>query len=207
MNINTATALRYAASCVNGSEGFSATAYLDHIANPPKWTIGHGTTQVAGHPVHQGMTCTKADADAWSASDMQQTLNYVLMQLDVPVDEWQCASLVSLTYNIGMGAFRRSSVLAALNEGYYRTAADCFLEYDHAGGKRIPGLTARRKRERAMFLCMMPVLPVAPEQEPEMSEADVLNQAELVRIRGSAPESEADKLNEAELNRIKGTPA
>jgi lysozyme len=173
MTVNTSIALSYAAACVNGSEGFSATAYLDKIAKPPVWTIGHGTTRVNGKPVVKGMTCTKAQADAWSAADMSAALGYVLVHCDVPLNDCQASSLCSLCYNIGMGNFRDSTVIAALNEGDYRAAADCFLEYDHAGGKQIAGLTARRERERAMFLSMMPALPVP------MSESDALNQREL----------------------------
>jgi hypothetical protein len=47
------TALRYAATCVYGSEGFRATAFLDTLATVPVWTIGHGTTQVDGVPVNR----------------------------------------------------------------------------------------------------------------------------------------------------------
>lgn len=171
--INTAVALRYAAASVHGSEGFRALAYLDTLPKPPVWSIGYGTTRINGVPVHQGDTCSEAQAMAWTARDMQQALNWVTSHVDVPLNDWQCAACTALTYNIGMGNFRDSTVLAALNEGDYRAAADCILEYDHAGGKQIAGLTARRIRERDMFLVMMP-------KEPEpLSEADALNEREL----------------------------
>jgi hypothetical protein len=37
---------------------------VDHLARPPVWTIGHGTTQVDGVPVTSGMSCTCERADA-----------------------------------------------------------------------------------------------------------------------------------------------
>lgn len=179
--INNALALQYAAASVHGSEGFRPAAYRDTLARPPVWTIGYGTTRIGGIPVHAGDRCTQAEAAAWSAADMQTTLVYVLTHVTVPLDDWQAAACVALSYNIGMGNFRNSSVIAALNQGDYRAAADCFLEYDHAGGVQVAGLTARRIRERAMFLCMMPPDPtvIVTAKAAPASEADALNRAQL----------------------------
>jgi lysozyme len=154
--INNALALGYAAASVHGSEGFRALAYLDKLAVPWRWTIGFGTTRIGGEPVQLGDICTEAQALAWAAKDMQSALNYVTSHVKVPLNDWQAAACTALTFNIGMGNFCNSTVLAALNAGDYRRAADCFLEYDHAGGVQVPGLTARRERERAMFLVAMP---------------------------------------------------
>lgn len=171
--------LRYAAACVHGAEGYREVAYLDMLAKPPRWTIGFGTTRIGNRPVRQGDVCTKSQAEAWAAADMWAALSYVRLQVVVALDDWQAAALTSLVYNVGMGHFHDSSVLAALNEARYYTAADCFLEYDHAGGVRIAGLTKRRERERAMFLCQMPPMPPVV---PPLSEADTLNERELQRI-------------------------
>jgi GH24 family phage-related lysozyme (muramidase) len=54
------TALRYAATCVYGTEGFRDTAWLDTLPDPPVWTIGHGTTFIDDEPVSPGMICTRA---------------------------------------------------------------------------------------------------------------------------------------------------
>jgi lysozyme len=45
-----------------------------------------------------------------------------------------------------------STLLRELNAGHYRTAADEFLKWDHAGGRVLLGLTRRRQAERALFL-------------------------------------------------------
>ena len=64
-------------------------------------------------------------------------------------------ALVSLTYNIGAGAFAGSSLLAGINkQGAPRDwtpLGPLFCEWDHAGGKVLPGLLARRNREFAIF--------------------------------------------------------
>jgi lysozyme len=174
----TAAALRYASACVFGTEGFRAKAYLDILARPPLWTIGHGTTHINGLAVYPGMACTLAQADAWSAVDMEAAALFVLHIVLVPLNDWQLGALISLTYNIGMGNFERSDILAALNRGLYLDAADHLLEYDMAGGKKVAGLDARRVRERALFLCGTHVFPT-PTAAPVVLTADDLNQRQI----------------------------
>jgi hypothetical protein len=67
-------------------------------------------------------------------------------------------ALVSLVFNIGLGAFARSSVLARLNEGRYADAADAFLLWCNAQVKQRDGsyqkrpiLLGRRQAEAELF--------------------------------------------------------
>lgn len=196
------------------SEGCRLRAYLDSVARPPVWTIGHGTTRINGRPVPEGMTCTVAEADAWALDDARDATNQILHVVTVTLDDYQLGALISLVYNIGIGAFRTSSVLEALNRGLYTIAANRFLEYDHAGGHVVSGLVTRRDLEREVFLTNMdhpkaalkPAPKVAAMRKliagPPQSEADKLNARELLRIKRQEL-SEADRLNEAELQRIK----
>jgi lysozyme len=177
MNVN--NALKLAVGLVFPSEGFSAKSYLDTLTKPPRWTIGHGTTLVHGRPVTEGMSCTREAADAWAAEDMRSAAFQVVGIVRVKLNDCQLAALTSLVYNIGIGHFGESSVLEALNLALYSVAADRFLEYDEAGGRVITGLQTRRARERAMFLTGMPANPI---EEPTESEADKLNDAEIIRI-------------------------
>jgi lysozyme len=146
------TALSYAVTLVYGLEGFDEVARLDTLSKPPVWTIGHGTTRINGEPVRQGMTCTKAEADAWAMADMATDASFILKQVRVALTDRQLAALISFCYNIGDGNFERSGVLASLNKGRYQEAADQLPDYDHAGGQEIAGLMSRRNREKALFL-------------------------------------------------------
>jgi lysozyme len=184
-NLLTAAALRYAAACVFGTEGYRATAYLDRLPTIPVWTIGHGTTRVNGLPVYGGMTCTLEQANAWAAADMEADALFVLSVVIVPLNDWQLGALISLSYNIGMGNFHHSTVLAALNQGKYPHAADCFLQYDEAGGKAIAGLDTRRARERLLFLCGSKVFPT-PSVVSSVVTADDLNQHQLDKMHTGA---------------------
>lgn len=179
-----ASALKLATSCVYGSEGYRSTAFLDTLARPPVWTIGHGTTRIDNKLVLEGMTCTRAQADDWAMTDMEAAAKYVLHCVTMPLNDWQLAALTSFCYNIGMGNFNRSTVKAALNLGLYGRAADAMLDYDEAGGKPVAGLSSRRGRERALFLTgMEPAEPVAvADAADDEGSADALNAAELADL-------------------------
>lgn len=188
--MNIETTLRYAVNIIDPAEGLALIAYLDRLANPPRWTIGHGTTRIDGNPVTEGMTCSKDQADAWRGEDMREALHIVLATIHVPLNEYHAAALTSLCYNIGAGHFIASDVAYALNRGLYSVAANRFLEYDHAGGVVVHGLDTRRARERACFLigCGVITDPAFPGAHAvatvraAISAADQLNQRQLDRI-------------------------
>ncbi|EAA6844758.1 lysozyme, partial [Salmonella enterica subsp. enterica] len=70
----------------------------------------------------------------------------------VGLNQNQFDALVALIFNIGSGNFRNSTLLKYLNQGDYSKAADQFLVWDKAGGRKLPGLTHRREVERNIFL-------------------------------------------------------
>jgi lysozyme len=72
--------------------------------------------------------------------------------LEVGVTSNQFSALVSLAYNIGLGALSRSTVLKRLNAGDVTGAAAAFLLWNKSGGKVLRGLTLRREAERQLFL-------------------------------------------------------
>jgi len=61
-------------------------------------------------------------------------------------------SLVSFSFNVGLGTLQRSTLRQKHNRGDYDCAADEFLKYCLGGGKVLKGLVNRRKDERAMYL-------------------------------------------------------
>jgi lysozyme len=54
---------------------------------------------------------------------------------------------VSLTYNIGEGAFCRSTLAKKLNSGDYQGACAEILKWNKFNGKPLNGLTKRRQQE------------------------------------------------------------
>lgn len=70
--------------------------------------------------------------------------------LGVQLSDNERAALVSLVFNIGAGAFEKSTLRRRLLEGDKAAAADEILRWKFAGG--APILLARRERERELFL-------------------------------------------------------
>ncbi|HFG6939324.1 lysozyme [Acinetobacter baumannii] len=135
---------------ISGFEGTRLTAYDDGVG---VWTIGTGTTIYPnGVKVEQGDTCTPEQAKAYFKHDLAKFEKTVNESVTVPLNQNQFDALVSLSYNIGSGAFKNSTLLKLLNKGDYQGAADQFLAWNKAGGKVMKGLVRRREAERALFL-------------------------------------------------------
>lgn len=112
------------------------------------WTIGYGHTE----GVKEGDTCTAEQAVSWLIEDIESRQKALAHYVNKPVTEWQFIALTSLAFNVGVQNVLRSKLLRKLNAGDYDDAAEEFLDFDLAGGKKVPGLTRRRKAEYALFL-------------------------------------------------------
>ena len=131
-------------------EGFESKAYKCPAG---KWTIGFGDTTWKGKQV---TALTKAITRAEAEYALQHRLIGFQRELDsmvtAPLTGNQNAALLSLMYNIGATALRRSTLLKMLNAGDHAGAAEQFLRWDKVAGKPMAGLTRRRKAERELFL-------------------------------------------------------
>jgi len=143
---------------VKAHEAFRDTAY---VCPAGKLTIGYGHTD----GVRPGQTITEEDADALLRAELVHYELAVEHHVTEPLNQNEYDALVSLCYNIGPTNFGKSSVVRFINEGHKRRAAEAFLLWDKArvNGKLVPlaGLTARRKRERELFLT-----PIEETDEP-----------------------------------------
>jgi len=127
-------------------EGCSLKAYRDIVG---VLTIGYGHT---GPDVHEGQEITQEQADHLLEVDLSGAILTVDLLVKVPISQNQFDALVDLTYNIGSGAFRGSTLLKLLNADHYLQAAYEFVKWDMADGKHIPGLLKRRAAEQALFM-------------------------------------------------------
>lgn len=64
----------------------------------------------------------------------------------------QLAAAVSLAYNIGPAAYRKSNVAKLFTARRWKEACNAFLAWRFAGGKEVRGLLRRRQDERALCL-------------------------------------------------------
>ena len=136
-------------------EGFRSAPYKDAVGIP---TIGYGNTYyLDGRKVSMSdKPLSKQEAHdlklAITNRDFVPKVRKLLENSKVPVTQEMFDALVSLAYNIGTGAFERSSVLRHLVNGDKKAAADAILMWNKAGGKVLAGLTRRRQAERELFL-------------------------------------------------------
>ncbi|MEM1380956.1 MAG: glycoside hydrolase family protein [Pseudomonadota bacterium] len=131
-------------------EGLKLEAYQDVVGI---WTIGYGHTSEAGPPeVIPGMEITEQEAEDILRNDVQPFERAVEAAVKVSINQNMFDALVSITFNIGPGAMRRSTFMRRLNNKDYIGAADALLMWNKAGGQVWRGLQIRRERERALFL-------------------------------------------------------
>jgi len=126
-------------------EKCSLTAYQDAVG---VWTVGWGAT---GPDIVEGTVWTQEQADADLAQRTDHVNAIVTQAIRVRLSPQQRGALVSLTYNIGTGAFLSSTLLKALNDGDYNRACGQFGVWIIAAGRVLVGLIHRRAAEAELF--------------------------------------------------------
>ena len=123
------------------NEGYQERAYIPVPGDVA--TIGFGTTG----GVRPGDTITPEKALIRSLADVQRFEGALKQCVTVPLHQHEYDAFNSLAYNIGSGAFCRSTLVRKLNSGGYTEACQQILVWDKFKGKPLRGLTLRRQRE------------------------------------------------------------
>ncbi|GJE17613.1 lysozyme [Methylobacterium marchantiae] len=125
-------------------EGRRLDAYRDSVGI---WTIGVGHTSAAGPPVvTPGLRLTAQECDAVFARDVGRFVRSVGEVVPAGLPDHAFDALVSLCFNIGEGAFRRSTVVRRLKAGDRAGAAKAILLWN-----RPAALIPRRRAEYDQF--------------------------------------------------------
>ena len=133
-------------------ESFRADPYLDAVDIP---TIGYGTIiYPAGNKVTMN---DRPVTEQYAAMLLDQHLNKHVRPalkeyVTVPLNSNQREALESLLYNIGVGAFRSSTLRRKLNLQDYHGAAAEFTNWSYAKRKFLKGLLIRRTQELILFM-------------------------------------------------------
>lgn len=125
-------------------EGYSDRAYTPVPGDVP--TIGFGTTE----GVKPGDTITPPKALARALTDVQKFEGALKKCVKVPLAQNEYDAYISLSYNIGSGAFCSSTLVKRLNAGEYQQACAEIDKWVMFKGRPLPGLVKRRAEERAM---------------------------------------------------------
>lgn len=125
-------------------EGYRDEAYIPVKGDVP--TIGFGNTE----GVQLGDKTDPVRALIRLQQSADQYANAVKRCAPVPMYQHEFNAYVSLTYNIGQGAFCSSTLARKLVAGDYAGACDEILRWDKFRGKPLPGLTKRRQQEHRL---------------------------------------------------------
>lgn len=131
-------------------EGCKLNAYQDSVGI---YTIGYGNiTYENGTKVKKGDKISQERADQLFRYFADRFASQVDTAILVPISQNQFNACVSLAYNIGIGAFKNSTLLRKLNRcATDPTIKDEFLRWNKAGGKVIQGLSTRRAEEAKLY--------------------------------------------------------
>lgn len=116
-------------------------------------TVGIGSTAASGKKIDKNRVYTDAEiAERW-ADDLkiaEQCVNRYANGKQIPQGVFDAA--VSLTFNVGCGAVKHSTMFRKINRGDFAGACNELPKWVYAGGKKLRGLEIRREKERALCL-------------------------------------------------------
>jgi len=122
-------------------EGVRYRAYLDTKGIP---TIGVGHT---GPEVRLGLVWTADEVRIALEKDVKVCEDCINQYVAVPLEQHQFDALVSFIFNVGRGAFMRSTMLKKINQGDMEGAAKEFDRWHIP-----PEIIKRRDSERNQFM-------------------------------------------------------
>lgn len=128
-------------------EGFSSNIYLDAVKKP---TIGYGHLIKGGETFPSGGISQEEALDLL-AKDAEIASRAIRKYTKVKLTQAQFDALVSFAFNVGNGAFQKSTLLKKLNAGNYAEVPSELMRWNKAGGKVLDGLTRRRREEGLLF--------------------------------------------------------
>lgn len=138
---------------VGGFEGLRTAAYRDPVGIP---TICFGETR----GVSMGDTATVTECKTMLGNRLIEFSAGVDRCLTRPVPDQPYMAFVSFAYNVGLGAFCGSTLVRKANAGDLKGACNQLLAWDKARVAGVlvplPGLTKRRRDERALCLTGVP---------------------------------------------------
>ncbi len=166
---------------VGGWEGLRTVAYPDRIAGGIP-TVCYGETR----GVELGDSYTVEECKAMLGNALVEFETGMRACLDNPdaIPDKPYTSFVSLTYNIGVAGFCRSTVARRANAGDIEGACNAIPMWNKAGGRVVQGLVNRRAAEQK--LCLEGVggtITLNQAPPPPVTEAPLPPPAEMETVR------------------------
>ena len=138
---------------------FEGCKLKPYLCPAKKWTVGYG--HVLGNGVTlaeaDNRTFTKEEVDALLRSDLRRFERGVLRYCTVYLSQFEFDTLVSFSYNLGLGTLQRSTLRQKILRQDGEAASKELLKYDKVGGQAVKGLTRRREAEYRLFTQIDPI--------------------------------------------------
>lgn len=140
--------MKNAIDLIKRYEGVSLSAYQCPAG---VWTIGWGHTR----GVRPGQVISGDTANNLLQKDVKsifEKLDAMCADAGITLSGNQRSALVSFIFNVGIGAFRRSTLWRLIRLNPYDPAISPeFARWKYADGKAMPGLIRRRREEAALY--------------------------------------------------------
>ncbi|EGR9571418.1 lysozyme [Salmonella enterica subsp. enterica serovar Grumpensis] len=144
-----ASAVAIAAAMLGSHDGLEGRRYVPYRDVAGVLTICDGHT---GKDIIPGRRYNDAECDALLNKDLAQVAARIDPLIKISIPNSERAALYSFAYNVGTGAFAKSTLLKKLNAGDHAGACNELKRWTYAGGKQWKGLMTRREIEREVCL-------------------------------------------------------
>lgn len=94
---------------------------------------------------------SETDAEELLRRDVESGERAVLRLVNVPLTDGQFGALVSFTFNLGSGAFQRSTLRRKVNRQAHVEVPAQLMRWVWAGGRKLKGLEKRRELEACVY--------------------------------------------------------
>ena len=129
------------------------TVGVGHVIDPSHTAVKYEERKSLPIPAGWDRSLTMGEVDAILAQDLARFERGVARLCHAAIDrQGVFDSLVSFSFNVGLGNLQRSGLRMKTNRGDFDEAADEFLKWTKAAGRVLQGLVKRRKDERSMYL-------------------------------------------------------
>lgn len=128
-------------------EGLSLTPYRCPAG---RLTIGYGHV-VGKLEKFPDSGISAGQAENLLADDAAKAVRALACYITPELSQPRVDALASFIFNVGAGAFARSTLRGVVNRGWHQEVPAQLMRWVNAGGAPLPGLVARRQAEAALY--------------------------------------------------------
>jgi lysozyme len=113
--------------------------------------LASGKLWIGGTAVRYEGGLSRGEIEALLSQDLQPVERAIAQAVTVPLAPHQFDALVLFAFNVGLAAFRQSTLLKRLNAGAYADVPAQLQRWVYAGGVVVEGLKRRRALEAQLW--------------------------------------------------------